>query len=93
VYFGPMRFDAASQPTILVYAGEDTHCIRFGIRDDGHQSDQVTYDRADAQSGDNASSTVTPDLPLLGNTPADSSGRGLPDFAWRMSRDGGMSFP
>lgn len=91
VYFGPMRFDAASQPTIMVYAGEDTHCIRLDIRDDGHQPDQVTYDRADAQVADNASNTVTPDLPLLGNTPADSSGRGLPDFAWRMSRDGGMS--
>ncbi len=91
VYFGPMRFDAAWQPTIMVYAGAATQCFRFSVRDDGHQPDQVAFDRPDTQGSGNINRTLKPDLPLLGTDSADSSGKGLADFAWRMSRDGGMS--
>ncbi len=90
VYFGPMRLDAAPQPTIMVYAGSETHCFTFSVRDDGHQADQVTYDRAETEGSGTVSETVNPDLTVLGNEAAGSSGRGLPDFAWRLSQQGGM---
>jgi hypothetical protein len=86
VYFGPMRLDAEPQQTILVYAGRDTHCVRLSIKDDGHKPDRVAFDRAADTGAETVSETVEPDLPLLGNAPADSSQSGLGDFTWRMSR-------
>ncbi len=89
-YFGPMRLDAAPQATIMVQAGEGTNAVRFSVRDDGHQADRVAFDRAETRGSGTVSETVDPDLPLLGNEAAGSAGSGLPDFAWRMSRQGGM---
>jgi phage protein D len=90
VYFGPMQLAAEPQATIMVYAGQSTNCLRFDVSDDGHQADQVSFDRAETAGQGTISETVAPDLPLLGNEPATGQGDGLPEFAWRMSREGEM---
>jgi hypothetical protein len=90
VYFGPMQLDAAPQATIMVYAGQSTNCLRFDVSDDGHQADRVSFDRAPTEGDGIVSETVEPDLPLLGNEAATDQGSGLPEFAWRMSREGEM---
>jgi hypothetical protein len=91
VYFGPMRLDSEPQPTMMIYAGPDTHCIRFSAREDGHQADLVAYDRAEQEGTGTVSENLSPDLILLGREAASSSGKGLPDFSWRLSHQGGMS--
>ncbi|BBO89462.1 phage late control D family protein [Desulfosarcina ovata] len=91
VYFGPMQLDAEPQETIMVYAGEATNCQRFDVRDDGHQADQVRFDRAETAGQGTVSETVAPALPLLGNEPATGQGAGLAEFSWRMRRQGGLS--
>jgi hypothetical protein len=90
-YFGPIRVDGEPQATIMVYAGEDTSACRFSVRDDGHQADRVIFDRAETAGSGAVSETVNPDLALLGNQAATGAGSGLPDFSWRMSRQGEMS--
>jgi phage protein D len=90
VYFGPMQLDAEPQATIMVYAGQSTNCLRFDVSDDGHQADRVSFDRAETAGEGTVSETVEPDLPLLGNEAATGQGDGLPEFAWRMSRQGEM---
>jgi len=91
VYFGPLRFDAEPQPTILVYAGQDTHCFTFNVVTDGHKPDRVIFNVASETGAQSVEELVAPDLPLLGNDSADSSSAGLGDFAWRMERQGGGS--
>jgi len=91
VYFGPMRLDAEPQETIMTYAGEATNCLSFNVSDDGHQADQVSFDRAETAGEGTVSEYVQPDLPLLGNEPATGQGAGLPEFSWRMSRQEGIS--
>lgn len=91
VYFGPLRTGFAPQETILVYAGPDTHCTRFSVRGDGHRPERVVLQLA-ATSGDEVTErTVEPDLSLMGTQSAESSGAGLRDFVWRMSRQGGRN--
>jgi phage protein D len=88
LYFGDMRLDAETQPTILVYAGADTNCISFNIQDDGHRPDKVAYHIA-ADVGSTSSPTeVTPNLKVLGTEPATSANSGLTDFVWRPQRQG-----
>lgn len=91
LYFGPMRLEADAQETILVYAGRDTHCFRFDVRADGHQPDAVGYDVAPETGSEPVSQDVQPDLPSLGNEPADSAGSGLAPFVWRLDRPGSVS--
>ncbi|MCK4623502.1 MAG: hypothetical protein KAT62_14980 [Desulfuromonadales bacterium] len=91
IYFGPMRVDAGLQETILVYAGPDTHCTRFSVNADGHRPDRVVVQLAATEGDSVIEHTVDPDLPSMGNQSADSSGSGLRDFAWRMSRQGGRN--
>ena len=91
VYFGHMRLDASPQETIMVYAGAGTHCYRLSIRDDGHKPDKVAFDRAQTDGAGVVTEVVDSDLPILGSESTDSSGRGLNDFTWRMTRQGGMS--
>jgi len=86
-----MRLDAGPQETIMVYAGTGTHCYRLSIRDDGHKPDKVAFDRAQTDGAGVVTEVVESDLSLLGSESIDSSGRGLNDFTWRMSRQGGMS--
>jgi hypothetical protein len=91
IYFGPMRVNASPQQTIMVYAGPDTHCFRFSARSDGHRPDRVILQLAATSGSSVEEQTVNPDLPLMGTRSADSSGSGLRDFAWRMSRQGGRN--
>lgn len=91
VYFGTMRLDAEPQSAILVYAGPDTNCIHLSIQDDGHKPDQVVFDLADTEGAGVTQRSINPDLPLLGNEPAESTASGLGDFSWRMSRQGGRN--
>jgi phage protein D len=88
MYFGEMRLDAETQPTILVYAGPDTNCISFNIRDDGHKPDKVAYQVAAQTGTDSPVEEVEPNLRVLGNEPAGSAGSGLGDFVWRPHRQG-----
>lgn len=88
VYFGPLRLGSDPQETILVYAGQDTHCYSFSVRSDGHQPDQVAFDVAAGEGAERVEQVITPDLELLGNEAADSTSAGLGDFTWRMTRQG-----
>lgn len=88
MYFGDMRLDAETQPTILVYAGQDTNCISLNIQDDGHRPDTVAYQVAADVGTDNPSIEVTPNLRVLGNEPVNSANSGLDDFVWRPQRQG-----
>jgi phage protein D len=88
LYFGEMRLDAENQANIMVYAGQDTNCIRFNIQDDGHKPDNVAYKVAAKVGADEAAVEVTSNLRLLGKEAADSSSSGLNDFVWRPQRQG-----
>lgn len=88
LYFGPARLDEAAQPTMRVYAGPDTTCLRFDIDDDGHNPDQVTYEIAAEGGSDSELESVAPDQRQLGARPADSGSSGLGPFSWRPSRQG-----
>lgn len=90
VYFGPMRIEADSQPTILVYAGSQTHCYAFSASVDAHQPDNVAFELAPAEGSEPVEKMVTPDLArTLGLEPATSDSQGLEDFVWRMGRQSG----
>ena len=88
MYFGDMRLDAETQPTIMVYAGQATNCISFNIQDDGHQPDVVAYQVAADVGTENPVVEVTPNLRVLGNEPVNSTNSGLDDFVWRPQRQG-----
>jgi hypothetical protein len=90
LYFGEPRFDRKPQPSILVYAGNSTSCIRFDLDDDGHHPDGVIYEIASDSGATTSPTRVTPNLPLLGTTPVSSAnpGSGTEEFAWRLSREG-----
>lgn len=88
VYFGPLRLSGEPQPTILVYAGRDTNCLRFDVRADGHQPEKVAYEVAATQGTGTQERTVEPDIPLLGTEPASGGGPGLPEYVWRLRRQG-----
>lgn len=88
IHFGPQRLAGAPQPTIRVYAGRDTHCLRFDVRADGHQPDTVAYDAAPAAGAQPIGRVIAPDAPLLGPQAARSDGLGLAPFVWRLDRPG-----
>jgi phage protein D len=88
LYFGEMRLDAETQPSMLVYAGNDTNCISFNIQDDGHKPDKVAYQVAAEEGSDSSPTEVTSNLRVLGNEPAESTAAGLNDFVWRPQRQG-----
>jgi phage protein D len=88
LYFGEPRLERSPQPTILVYAGTSTSCIRFDLNDDGHHPDSVIYEIA-TDSGDTTTpTTLVPNLPLLGTEPVSSASSSEGEFAWRISREG-----
>jgi phage protein D len=88
VYFGPMRLSGEPQATILVYAGRDTNCLRLDVKADGHQPEKVAYDVAATEGTGNEERTLEPDIPLLGTEPASGGGPGLPEYVWRLRRQG-----
>jgi len=91
VYFGPMRLDAAPQPTILVYAGKDTHCVSLAIRDDGHKPDAVAFDLMQPNGAMGQQSSVKADIPPLGPVQATSADAGLGAFTWRLRGQAGAN--
>lgn len=91
IYFGPMRTSATAQRTILVYAGPDTHCLRFSTRADGHRPDKVMVQLASTAGASVDEETLSPDLQPMGTQRADSVSSGLRDFTWRMTRQGGRN--
>lgn len=91
VYFGPQRVKEEAQPTILVYAGPDTHCISLSIAVDGHLPDKVAFDVAATQGAGTKSDAVAPNLRPLGPKPAAAAGTGLQEFVWHLARHGSRS--
>jgi phage protein D len=89
--FRPPQLSGAPQPTIMVYAGGDSNCLRFTVNFDGHKPDQVRTVRAAEQGTNVDEQTVSPDLPLLGRQAADSSGAGLNPFVWTLPRPQGAT--
>lgn len=91
VYFGPIRTGEKAQPTILVYAGPDTHCYSLSIHADAHRPDQVAFAVAPTEGTTRVMQEVMPDLDALGPETAASTGSGLPDFTWWLERHGSRS--
>ncbi len=91
VYFGPMRVSDKPQATILVYAGEDTHCYSLSIHADAHKPDKVAFDVAAAAGAESVPHVVEPDLDDMGPETASSTGSDLPEFVWRLERQGSAS--
>jgi phage protein D len=89
VYFGPYRLEASPQDTILVYAGAGTNCLSFNASADGHQADAVAFDLPAEEGSESTEATVEPDLPVMGQTHADSTSSGLEPFVWKMSGEAG----
>ncbi|MEM9292167.1 MAG: hypothetical protein AAGD01_10840 [Acidobacteriota bacterium] len=93
VYFGPSRLELEPQPTILVYAGPESHCYEISIDGDGQRADGVGFDAAAETGAEAVSEEVTSDLPPLGPEPASSEGDGgLSPYVWRL-RSPGTSSP
>jgi len=88
LHFGDMRLDSETQATIMIYAGTDTNCISFNVRDDGNNPDKFIYQVAAAVGTDEPPVEVEPNLRVLGTEAANSANSGLTDFAWRPSRQG-----
>jgi hypothetical protein len=91
LYFGPMRVDDKNvQPPIKVYAGPATNCINFNIGYDGHHPDQVCYELANREEGGSTQQVVESDVPLMGQTSADSSTAGHGSYSRCIVRPGAM---
>jgi hypothetical protein len=88
VYFGPMRLSGEPQPTIMVYAGQSTNCLRFDVRADAHQPEKVAFQVAEEEGTGVKEQIIGPDNPLLGPEPASGGGSGLKDFVWHLRRTG-----
>ncbi|MDH5572937.1 MAG: hypothetical protein OEY89_14330, partial [Gammaproteobacteria bacterium] len=79
VYFGPLRLSGTPQDTIKVYAGTDTNCYSFSVDAKGDQPDRVQYDMATVQGQETLSEVIEPDIPVLGDTPANSDSANVGD--------------
>jgi hypothetical protein len=91
VYFRAPQLESKPQPTILVYAGPATNCLRFKARYIGHQPDQVGVTRAASTGTETVEQTFSPDLPLLGREAANSESMGIVPFAWQLERSSGAT--
>jgi hypothetical protein len=74
----------------MVFAGRATNCLTFELGDDALMPDQVQFDHAPHDEGATpVSETLTPDLPVLGDTPAGSEGADLgTPSVWRVTKEG-----
>jgi len=88
IYFGPMRLDGEAQADIKIYAGPVTSGLNFEVTEDALQPDQVRFDVAPAKGAQPETETLAPAIPLLGRTPVSAQGADLPEFTWRLSREG-----
>jgi len=82
--FRPAQLESELQPLIKVYQAADSNCIKFSVSHDGYLPDQVALSRAAISGTDIEEEVISPDMPLLGNSAADSSSSGLDDFVWRI---------
>ncbi len=88
IYFGEMRLDHAPQDTIVVYGGRSTNCVRFGVEDLADKPDKVAFEFPGEQTGDTVERIVSPNLFLLGNEPSSNTAVGLPEYVWKLTRQG-----
>jgi hypothetical protein len=88
LYFHPPRLKANPQPSILVYAGSKTNCIRFNLQHDGHRPDKVRLMREaeNEKDKDSPPREFEPRQIALGNNALTSEGRGLRQFVWSIDR-------
>lgn len=90
VYFGQKRLEGESQAPIMVYAGKATNCLNLEITDDGQRPDQVQFDTAPQDEGNNVTTeSISPDALSLGHSrvAVEGSNLGTPS-QWRVSREG-----
>jgi hypothetical protein len=91
LYMKPPQLDEDPQPSIMVYAGARTNCLRFSVTHDGHRPDQVGVMRGAETGTEMEQETLSPDLTLLGEKAATSENAGLVPFIWQMRRPTGSS--
>jgi len=91
IYFLPPQLDEDPQPSILLYAGTKTNCLRFSATQDGHRPDQVGVMRAAETGTVMENETLTPDYTLLGKNAATSKNAGLVPFVWQTQQPAGSS--
>ena len=91
LFFQPPQLDEDPQPSIMVYAGPRTNCIRFSVTHDGHRPDEVGVMRAAETGTEVEQETLKPDLTLLGKNAATSENAGLVPFVWQTQRPAGDS--
>jgi len=87
----PPQLDEDPQPSIMVYAGARTNCLRFSVTHDGHRPDEVGIMRAAETGTEMEQETLAPDLTVLGTQAATSEDAGLVPFVWQMQRPAGNS--
>jgi len=91
-YFGPPALTGDPQPTMLIYAGKLSNCIRFSVRHDGHRPDSVHFvDVPESSAEVDAGKSHTGDSQPLGKTAADSTAQGLNEFNWRIQMPRGST--
>jgi phage protein D len=91
LYFGPPRLSGAPQPTIMVYAGRASNCLRFSTRFDGHKPDKIQMLRASARGTGIDDQILESKLDLLGARPATSEHMGLRPFVWNLRSPNGAT--
>ena len=91
LYMKPPQLDEDPQPSIMVYAGARTNCLRFSVTHDGHRPDEVGVMRAGETGTEMEQETLTLDLTVLGKKAATSEDAGLVPFVWQMQRPAGGS--
>jgi len=86
LYFKPPELEGDPQPSLMVYKGERTNCLRFAIKHDGHKPDEIALIRAAATGTELEEESFTPSLRVLGDNAATSENMGLSPFSWQISR-------
>ena len=92
LHIGPPQLDGDPQPSIMVYAGPRTNCLRFSVTHDGHRPDKVGVMRAPETGTIMEDETLKQNLKLLGKKAATSENAGLVPFVWQMQRPSGGSW-
>lgn len=87
----PPQLDADPQPSIMVYSGPRTNCVRFTVSQDGHRPDEVGVMRIAETGTEMEQETFGPNLTLLGSDAATSENAGLVPFVWQTPRPAGSS--
>ncbi|MCP4256652.1 MAG: phage late control D family protein [Planctomycetes bacterium] len=91
LHIKPPQLDEDPQPSIMVYAGAKTNCLRFSVTHDGHRPDKVGIMRAAETGTVMEKETLKSDLTLLGKKAATSENAGLVPFVWQTQRPAGSS--